>query len=110
MPTKMFTRVMFHVTHQDNVASIFNIGLSPEFSQGRRKAIWFVPKVAIQSGILHVAARHHWPIETLQVVTILVESDHIKYSGNGMLFYSEHVAIAESHAPSYHFLDESEEE
>lgn len=109
MPNKMFTRIMFHITHEDNVPNIFNIGVSPEFSKGKRKAIWFVPKVAIQSGILHVAARHHWDVERLHVVTILPESEHIKFSGNGMLFYSEHIAIAESHAPAYHFLDEMEQ-
>jgi hypothetical protein len=110
MPNKMFTRVMFHATHADNIAGIFNIGLSPEFATGRRKAIWFTPKAGIQSGILHAANRHHWRIEDMHVVTVLVESDHIKYSGNGMLFYSEHVAIAESHAPATHFLDEGDEE
>lgn len=106
----MFTRVMFHATHEDNISGIFDIGVSPEFSQGKRKAIWFVPRAGIQSGILHVSARHRWQVEKLQVVTILVESDHIRYSGNGMLFYSNHVAIAESHASALHFLDESEEE
>jgi hypothetical protein len=102
-----FTRVMFHVTHGDNVESIFNVGLSPDFSQGKRKAVWFVPKNGIQSGILHACARHHWRVEDCHVVVILVESDHIRYSGNGMLFYSEHTAIAQSHAPATHFLDES---
>jgi hypothetical protein len=105
-----YTRVMFHVTHGDNIESIFNIGLSPDFSQGKRRAIWFVPKNGIQSGILHASFRHHWHVDQLHVVTILVESDHIRYSGNGMLFYSNHVAIAQSHAPALHFLDEGEEE
>jgi hypothetical protein len=110
MYQKSFTRVMFHATHTDNLLSIFNVGLSPEFSQGRRKAIWFVPKNGIQSGILHAAARHHWRVEDMSVVAILVETDHVKYSGNGMLFYSEHIAIAESNAPAISFLDESETE
>jgi hypothetical protein len=38
-----------------------------------------------------------------------VESEVIRYSGNGMLFYSEHVAMPESHASALHFLDEIEE-
>lgn len=101
---------MFHATHEDNIASIFNIGLSPEFSQGKRKAIWFVPKAGIQSGILHVSARHRWQVETLHVLTILVDSEHIRYSGNGMLFYSQHSAMAETHAPAFHFLDETDGE
>lgn len=109
MPNKMFTRVMFHATHRDNIASIFNIGLSPEFSKGRRKAIWFVPKQGVQSGILHAASRHHWQVDEMVIITVLVETDHIRYSGNGMLFYSEHVAIAESHASALHFLDEIED-
>lgn len=104
-----FTRVMFHVTHEDNVANIYNLGLSPDFSQGKRKAVWFVPKQGIQSGILHASARHGWRIETLRVITILVETDHIRYSGNGMLFYSEHVAVAQSDASAMVFLDESME-
>jgi len=109
MTNKLFTRVMFHVTHEDNISSIFDTGVSPEFAQGKRRAIWFVPKVGIQSGILHVLSRHQWQIEMLHVVTILVESDHVRFSGNGMLFYSEHVAIAESHAPATYFLDEGDE-
>jgi hypothetical protein len=109
MPNAMFTRVMFHATHRDNIASIFNIGLSPEFSQGKRKAIWFVPKNGIQSGILHAASRHHWQVDEMVVITVLVESEVIRYSGNGMLFYSEHVAMPESHASALHFLDEIEE-
>lgn len=108
MTVTFFTRVMFHATHEDNIASIFNTGVSPEFSTGKRKAIWFVSKLAIQSGILHVCARHHWQVQQLHVVTIVVENEHIRFSGNGMLFYSEHVAIAESHAPAMQFLDESE--
>jgi len=110
MPNKLFTRVMFHATHQDNLIGIFNLGVSPEFATGRRRAIWFVPKAGIQSALLHVAAKHHWRVEQLSVVTIVPESDHIRYSGNGMMFYSEHLAIAQSHAPAYHFLDEVEEE
>jgi len=103
-----FTRVMYHATHKDNVANIFDVGLSPEFSKGKRQAIWFVPKSGIQSGILHAANRHNWRIDEIELIVVLVEADHIRYSGNGMLFYSEHVAIAESHAPATHFLDESE--
>lgn len=106
----MFTRVMYHATHEDNIMPIFDGRLSPDYSQGKRKAIWFVPRAGIQSGILHVAARHKWQIEMLRVVTILVESEHIRYSGNGMLFYSEHPAIAESHVSALHFLDEPEGE
>src|SRR5690348_2738092 len=109
MPNNMFTRVMFHATHRDNIASIFNLGLSPEFSQGKRKAIWFVPKNGIQSGILHAASRHHWQVDEMVVMAVLVESEHIRYSGNGMLFYSEHVAMPESHASALHFLDEVQE-
>jgi len=108
MSKNPFTRVMYHATHRDNVESIFNVGLSPEFSKGKRTAIWFVPKSGIQSGILHAANRHNWHIEDIELIAILVENEHIRYSGNGMLFYSEHVALAESHAPSTHFLDESE--
>lgn len=103
-----FTRVMYHATHRDNVESIFNVGLSPEFSTGKRRAIWFVPKNGIQSGILHAAHRHNWRVDEIELIVVLVEAEHIRYSGNGMLFYSEHVAIAESHAPATHFLDESE--
>ena len=100
---------MFHATHKDNVQNILDVGLSPEFSKGRRQAIWFVPKSGIQSGILHAANRHNWRIDEMVVIAVLVESDHIKYSGNGMLFYSQHTAIAESYAPALHFLDESED-
>lgn len=109
MPNLMFTRVMFHATHKNNAISILDSGLSPEYSQGKRKAIWFVPKNGIQSGILHAANRHHWQVDEMIVITVLVESDAIRYSGNGMLFYSEHIAVAESYAPATHFLDESEE-
>lgn len=109
MPNKLFTRVMFHATHRDNAQSILNSGLSPEFSKGKREAIWFVPKNGIQSGILHAANRHHWQIDEMIVVAVLVEAEHIRYSGNGMLFYSQHIAHAESYAPANHFLDESED-
>lgn len=110
MSKEFFTRVMFHATHQDNVQGIFDIGLSPEFSQGRRKCIWFVPKAGIQSGILHAAAKHGWRIEEMEVVTVAVPSDAIRFSGNGMLFYAMTTAMAESHASALHFLDESEGE
>ena len=105
-----YTRVMFHVTHDDNVESIFNIGLSPDFSQGKRRSIWFVPKNGIQSGILHAGYRHNWRVDEMTVIAILVETDHIRYSGNGMLFYSNHIAIAQTHSPALHHLDEGKEE
>jgi hypothetical protein len=104
-----FARIMFHATHVDNIASIFDHGLSPDFATGKRKAIWFVPRAGIQSGILHAANRHNWRVSDMTVITIAIDSDHIKFSGNGMLFYSEHSAIAESHVPAAHYLDESEE-
>lgn len=104
-----FARIMFHATHVDNIASIFEHGVSPDFATGKRKAIWFVPKAGIQSGILHVANRHNWRVAELTVITIAVDSEHIRFSGNGMMFYSSHAAIAESHAPATHFLDEGEE-
>jgi len=103
-------RIMYHATHTDNLVSIHNIGVSPDFSQGKRKAIWFVPKNGIQSGILHAAARHHWRVEEMSVVAIVVNVEHIRYSGNGMLFYSMHPAFAESSAIALKFLDENEGE
>lgn len=103
---ELFTRVMYHATHNRNIESIFNSGLSPEFSQGKRKAIWFVPKNGIQSGILHAANRHNWRVDEISVIAVLVESDSIRYSGNGLLFYSDRSAIAQTHAPATHFLDE----
>lgn len=101
------SRIMFHATHRDNVRNIFDIGVSPDFATRKRKAIWFVPKVGIQSAILHTANRHSWRIDEIHVITIAVQSDHIKYSGNGVMFYSQHSAIAESHAEAVVFLDET---
>jgi len=109
MKNLSFARIMFHATHVDNIASIFEHGVSPEFATGKRKAIWFVPKAGIQSGLLHVASRHNWRVVELSVITIAVDSEHIKFSGNGMMFYSCHSAIAESHAPAAHYLDEIED-
>jgi hypothetical protein len=110
MKVYSFARILYHATHVDNIASIFENGLSPDYATGKRKAIWFVPKAFIQSGILHAASRHNWHVSEMTVVTIAVDSDHVRFSGNGMMFYSEHSATAESHAPAAHFLDETEGE
>lgn len=105
-PVGLYTRVMFHATHVDNVQNIYDVGLSPEFCQSNFKAIWFTPKNGIQSGILHACARHHWRVDDVVVIAVLVESEHIKYSGNSNLFYSKHIAVAQSDAPALSYLDE----
>ena len=102
------TRVFFHATHQDNLMSIFDKGVHPDYSQGKRKRIWYVPKSGIQSGIFHALSRHDWRFYEIEVLTIEVEVRHVRYSGNGLLYYSEVPAIALSHAPAFHFVDESE--
>jgi hypothetical protein len=102
------TRVFYHATSQNNLRSIFDIGVSPAYAKGNRKAIWFVPKSGIQSGIYHAIHRHDLRFYEVEVVTIEVVVGHIRYSGNSMLYYSLYSAKALDHAPAFQFVDESE--
>lgn len=101
-----FTRTMFHATHRDNIASIIELGLLPGFATGKRKAVWFVPKNGIQSGILHAAARHNWHVSEMVLFVVEVVAENIRYSGNGMLFYSSFAERAETCTSALLFLDE----
>lgn len=103
-------RVMFHATHGDNLASIMLNGLDPRYATGKRKAVWFVPRTGIDQGILHAAIRHNWRVEELVVLTLVIDSDHIRYSGNSLLFYSEHIEQAENYARAVAYLPEDDDE
>ncbi len=106
---KAHTRVMFHATHRDNIPSIWDSGLSPDFSQGKMQAVWFTPRNGIQSAIAHAAYRHNWRVEEIEVIAIVVYSDAIKYSGNGFFYYSKGKCTAQSHVPAANYLNESED-
>lgn len=100
---------MYHVTHETNGQSIAAEGVSPDYSQGKMNAIWFVPKQAIERAILHCAARHHWLVEDLLVVTMVVPVDNIRYSGNGYFFYSRHAEKAETIESALKFITSEDE-
>jgi hypothetical protein len=106
---KSHTRVMFHATHRDNIPSIWDNGLSPDFSTGKMKAVWFTPKVGIQSAIVHAAYRHGWKVDDIEVIAIIVYSEAVRYSGNGFFYYSKGKCTAQSHVPASVYLQESEE-
>lgn len=110
MKNNGYTRVMFHATHEDNAQSIMEYGLLPKYATGKRKAVWFVPKNGIETAILHVAARHNWRVSEMIVITVIAVSDDVKYSGNGMMFYSVFPEPCESVAPAITFLSEVTED
>ena len=106
---KSHTRVMFHATHKDNIPSIWDKGLSPEFSTGKLRAVWFTPKIGIQAAIAHAAYRHKWAVDDIVIVAIIVYADTVKYSGNGYFYYSKATCTAQSSVPASNYLIESED-
>lgn len=104
-----FTKTFYHVSNEQFGQSIAAIGVVPAYSQGARKAIWFVPKAGIHRAILHCARRHHWHIDDLIVCVLEIPVEDVRYSGNGMFFYSTQSAEAISIQSAGKFIEDEDD-
>ena len=60
----------FHVTHLNLLGKIDIQGINPKYSQGKRKACWYVREDCVRSAMLHVAFRHSWLVGQLVILKV----------------------------------------
>lgn len=63
-------RLMYHVTHRRNRASIWIHGVHPGFTQGRQQITWWATGAALAWAKNHVCERHGWSPDDLAVFVI----------------------------------------
>jgi hypothetical protein len=86
---KDFENYYYHVTPQDNDASIEARGILPEKSRGKRKRSWFVCAERLPWAIKHVARRHGVAEDEIVVYLIpLTSARGLKRHGR-LLYYSD---------------------
>lgn len=89
---------LYHVTPSRNLPSIKRRGLSPDFSQGKRKAVYFSPDPSF--AFSHAEKRH--PISarsTYTVFRVLIHRDSLARQStrdDSSIFYSGHTVSYES--------------
>lgn len=106
--------LVWHVTHRNNLPSITGHGICPSFSQGKRRASWYVKSGQIEWAILHTANRHKCRVSDLVVLRVNVPMWTLKGCHRGGLFYCEETmapgAIHHPFAAESFVIDEEEGE
>lgn len=73
--------IIYHVTPTNNLSSILERGISPEFSKGRFPACWYVSTEQTKLwAIAHVSARHHVDANSISVFEVDTEFDALKHT------------------------------
>jgi RNA:NAD 2'-phosphotransferase (TPT1/KptA family) len=65
-------RILYHVTHRANLASILKDGLRPDRSRSRYWRTWLVRRAGVRYIAAHVAATHHWALGDMRVFKVSV--------------------------------------
>lgn len=99
-----YPRVLYHVTPASNLASIYESGLQPNYSEGLMKVVWLVGKRNIVWAIAHCSNRHSESVDNLAVMTIPIDDQKIVRFATSGLFYCKHIIQVENHAIAALFI------
>lgn len=104
MMTTKYDRVLYHVTPNHNIGSIYESGLNPLYSTGMIKAVWMVTKRNILWAIAHCSARHSVSADDLVVFTVPADGYTIVRFPTTGLYYCKQVIQVENHAVATLFI------
>lgn len=92
---------LYHVTHINNIESIYSAGLDPNHSAGKEAKVWLVDESALLWAIAHCADRHNEQIRYMVVIPVTplvarVQQTRWKgvYTSNATLQASNHPTFA----------------
>ncbi len=75
--------ILFHATPRRNLASIYRLGVSPEFARCVRQECWFCTGALRAWAVEHVAERHNVPPSEIVLVRVSVRRDALTFRGKG---------------------------
>jgi len=80
--------VLYHVSPAKNRANILSLGLDPIFSLGKEQKLWLVSAHRVMWALAHCSARHHMPVNELDIWTCQGHAPKIKKtSWSGVFTY-----------------------
>lgn len=84
------TVILYHWTHQDNVASCCATGVDPSYSQGADSRAWACTSERVEWARRYIAARHEWDVGDMVLLQVEADARQVKRSGKDGVFYSHH--------------------
>jgi len=96
--------IVYHVTPEENIASIWMKGICPSYARGKMGASWYISKHRIEWALIHTSVAHHVGIDELAVCAVHVDAvDLYKFFKPGY-YYSFTTLQIESATPAMFFL------
>jgi len=100
---------LFHVTPAANYDGIHTHGVNPACSQGRLKSSWWVEENRLLWAIAHVSARHHVPVDEIDIWATTRDCEHrrfIRFATEGV-YRLEHATHADWVCNAEHYISGS---
>lgn len=98
------TTKLFHVTPILNLDSIDALGLSPDFSQGRRRVIWVCERGRLTWSLAHISLKRSCPVRDLMVCTLRADDRALKRTRWQGVYVSSYVLLVDSYQSSETWL------
>jgi hypothetical protein len=82
--------LLYHLTHCRKIDRILAEGLRPEYSRCARKCVYLADAVRVFTLDRHLAKRHGWRTDDLDILAVSVPWSQVEYHGNG-IWYTFHL-------------------
>lgn len=69
---------LYHVSPKDNLDSIYERGILPEKSRGKKQLIWLVDEQRLPWALAHCSVQHDCKVSDLMILRVVAGDKHVK--------------------------------